>query len=156
CSIAVTAGTHAVRIAFSWSTGSFMSETTLQPPGDREVAIDAVGGHIYRVKFDFSSERWARIVDVTSSEAGLPAFHAPGSSSIRKLPKAQRTATLVLRISPERSFLLKLRGATDGIWFREGFSSATLHRTLLRAAADGGYVLSSAEAGENFTLGYAM
>lgn len=156
CAIALTPGAHAVRATFSWSDSDWLSENTWSANGEREVSVDAAGGHIYRLKFDFTSESWASIVDVTREEAGLPSFPAADSATIRSLPKERRTTTVVARISPERSFLMKLRGATDGIWFRESSSSAVLHRQMLRSQPAGAYILSTADAGENFVLDVAM
>ena len=100
CELRLPAGKHVVKACYEVTAGGSMTTVagTIKCDQARDLAFDAVGGKVYRLRLTLAREWKAWIEDVTLTEANVPASPQVNKSR-RDLPKDQRKSMVLVRAS---------------------------------------------------------
>lgn len=154
CELRLPAGKHVVKACYEVTAGGSMTTVagTIKCDQARDLAFDAVGGKVYRLRLTLAREWKAWIEDVTLTEANVPASPQVNKSR-RDLPKDQRKSMVLVRAS-ERDEPAFLTGDVQHLWFK----THTLRQALagpskMRSEKDG-YFTDKVSNGDNLGIYY--
>ncbi len=118
CEVPLSPGRHSLKVCFEANrlqmTGAANVLHVHRCDQDQELAFDAYAGSIHRIKLRIENPFTASIEDVTSTEADLPP--SPTVNKSRRVPKAERKSTILVRTSGELPSFLG--GSVQNLWFK--------------------------------------
>jgi hypothetical protein len=116
---ALTPGSHTLEVCFdnstSFNNGAFVTYVQSQCDADREVVLDALAGHVYRLKIALHAREWKTwFEDVTDTEPRMFAQPAQPKS------KGGGKSVILLRMQPGDISASIGSGRIEHIWFVAG------------------------------------
>jgi len=152
CAIPLAPGNHKIEVCYDASVamGSGLGLEAVCG-SNRELTLDAVAGHTYRIKLELKRDWKAWIEDVTETEAGL-SYEEPPKKPKPTGPKKDRETILIMRATPTYALLGLQKGVIRGKWFTTGQLGGIAPDNFSRKGVPDGYHVYKAYAGETLAF----
>jgi hypothetical protein len=152
CAIPLAPGHHKLEVCYDASVamGSMFGLEAVCG-SNRELTLDAVAGHTYRIKLELKRDWNAWIEDVTESEATL-SYAEPPKKPKPTGPKKDRETTLIMRATPTHAVLGLQKGVIRGKWYDVGQFGGMGPVNFSRKGVPDGYNVFKAYAGDTLAF----